>query len=123
MTKLEQNAPDCKYHLQLRRKGTDAEWTKLENLDPSTSIHIVANAGYYVLWEFQMWAHNEKGKGPPSPIKTSYSGQEPPDLAPSNLRDIVPGPRSVKITWDEVKLNKDKTGSIDNYRVSGKCSP
>ena len=119
MTKLEQSAPGCKYHLQLRRKGSSTEWKKIEIPDPSTSVYKVENAGYYILWEFQIWAHNQKGKGPSSPILTAYSGQDPPDFAPARLRDIVPGPRSVKITWDEVKLKEDKIGSIDNYRVSG----
>ena len=72
------------------------------------------NAGYYVLWEFQIQAVNSKGKGPVSPIRKSYSGQDALKDKPTNLKKGEVTARSIDLTWNKVTVER---GSVDGYRV------
>ena len=118
LSKLEQNAPDCNYTLQYKRKDS-SEWKKEVITDPTVGLFKVENAGYYIEWEFNIQAKNRKGAGPVSATVSSFSGQDAPKFPPTGLRDITPGPRFVEITWDPVKVDPERgRGSIDGYRVS-----
>ena len=116
LSKLEQNAPDCKYILQYKRK--DSTWKKEVILDPTVGVSKIANAGYYIEWEFNIQAENRVGPGPVSDTVSSFSGQDAPKSPPTGLRDITSGPRFVEITWNPVKVDPERgRGSIDGYRV------
>ena len=87
-------------------------------LDPTVAVFKVANAGYYIEWEFNIQAENRVGPGPVSDTVSSFSGQDAPKFPSTGLRDITPGPRFVEITWDIVKVDPERgRGSIDGYRV------
>ena len=86
--------------------------------DAAIGLFEVANAGYYIEWEFNIQAENNKGPGPVSDTVSSFSGQDAPKFPPTGLRDITPGPRFVQITWNPVKVDPERgRGSIDGYRV------
>ena len=93
-------------------------WKKEVITDAAIGLFEVANAGYYIEWEFNIQAENNKGPGPVSDTISSFSGQDAPMFPPTGLRDITPGPRFVEITWNPVKVDPESgRGSIDGYRV------
>ena len=117
LTKLEQNAPGCRYLLSYKRKDSGS-WKKQTIFDCSVGVFKVDKAGYYIEWHFKIQVENNLGKGPESPRYSAFSGQDPPKFPPANLRDIKPGTRTVEITWDAVKIDANRgRGSIDGYRV------
>ncbi|XP_048584487.1 fibronectin type III domain-containing protein [Nematostella vectensis] len=111
LTKLEQNAPGCKYVLKYRKSGAK-DWQKVTIDNPSTAKYSILNPGYYELWEFMIYATNDIGDGPQSDIIKSRSGQDAPKDKPKNLKKGVVTARTVSLTWDRVTVDR---GSVDGY--------
>ena len=119
MPKVDWNAPGL-YYLLKYREVPGGQFGDPERItDPAVDVFAIPNPGYYKLWEFQIQAGNEEGKGPWSPKVQSRSGQDPPEGKPGNVQTGGATARTVELSWQPVTVTR---GSVDGYKVRAASS-
>ncbi|XP_068738238.1 fibronectin type III domain-containing protein-like [Montipora capricornis] len=114
MRMVEWNGPGLFYKLWYGRVGQVNSLEKTVLDDPKTERFNVPNAGYYILWQFQIQAINDIAPGPKSPFVKAFSGQDPPAGRPEVVTVGTVTARSVELSWKSVTVSR---GSVDGYRI------
>ncbi|XP_048581998.1 uncharacterized protein LOC116611752 isoform X2 [Nematostella vectensis] len=114
--KQEWNHPDCKL-LAWYKPSSSKVWGNSSVPCASTLAHLTG-LGNYVLVDVKLQAISPVGAGPESAIVSGYSGQDKPNVSPTQLIITNVTERAVSLTWDNVTA---RVGSVDGYEI--KCSP
>uniref|UniRef100_A0A8C9S2H0 Neural cell adhesion molecule L1 n=1 Tax=Scleropages formosus TaxID=113540 RepID=A0A8C9S2H0_SCLFO len=111
---VEHNGPGLEYKVSYRQQGVEEDWQ--EHMVKRHSL-VVKNTPPYVPYDVKVQAANDLGWAPEPKVYTVYSGEDLPDMAPSDVAVTVLNSSRIHVSWTPVPVNH-VWGLLGGYKVS-----
>ncbi|XP_053325192.1 neural cell adhesion molecule L1-like protein isoform X2 [Spea bombifrons] len=113
-----QNSPISEYLVQAKKSRQDpGTWEDLISVTENITSVALSLEPYYN-YEFRVFAKNEMGKSPPSPVSEVYSTPPAvPDKNPEIINIKADTSKEMIVTWEPLKV-EEQNGPGFHYRVS-----
>ncbi|XP_029115512.1 neural cell adhesion molecule L1-like protein isoform X2 [Scleropages formosus] len=110
---VEHNGPGLEYKVSYRQQGVEEDWQ--EHMVKRHSL-VVKNTPPYVPYDVKVQAANDLGWAPEPKVYTVYSGEDLPDMAPSDVAVTVLNSSRIHVSWTPVPVNH-VWGLLGGYKV------
>lgn len=117
----DQNGPGLYYKIFWRRKGHDTEFQSLSlekygNI--GSSVVQIQQIYYYTEYEVKVQAINDIGEGPISEVRTIYSAEDMPQVAPQQVVAMSYNSTSLNVSWVPIEQTRERVrGKLIGHRI------
>lgn len=116
----DQNAPGIHYKIFWRRQGAKEFNTMVLREYGNIGSYAVAvgRENYFTKFEVKVQAINDMGEGPVSEIKTVYSAEDMPQVAPQEVQALSYNSTSLNVSWVPILQTRERVrGKLIGHRL------
>lgn len=117
----DQNGPGIYYKVFWRRTEHDTEFQSLALKDQGNigmAVVRIQSEFFYTKYDVKVQAVNDIGYGPESKIRTIYSAEDMPHVAPQQVSARSFNSTALNVTWSPVEQTREKIrGKLIGYRL------